>query len=191
VAVVAVDLWRTVRDQDERAALFAARDAERSARALRTALLDASVLDDLPAEEVFTVESGELAVPEPVGWLSPPARFDPERDLDVVLRDRLLRATRGDGGAGEGVWDAMRGDPTADEATSAWLAAPAALRFLDGLPGALRYQRDLRRWTAQRLEHAWGVRPAAPDHALASMVAVPPTPAAAWLEAGVRAEGLR
>ena len=55
VAVVAVDLWSTVRDQEERAGLIAARDAERTARGLRSAVLDPAVPPSKPASSPLLI----------------------------------------------------------------------------------------------------------------------------------------
>ena len=126
VAVVAVDLWRTVREQDERAQLTATRDAERTARSLLSALLDPEILDLVDDRLVYSVEGATLDVPESIGWLSPPAPFDPDRDLDIVVRDRLVSADRQEGAEATRAWRDLRRDPTIRGAAAAWLSARTA-----------------------------------------------------------------
>lgn len=124
--VVALDLRRTVEDQDERFAAANQREAARLADELRRHFLDPATLELVPAVARFEVVDGALVIPEDVGWLDSPRRFDPERDLDVVVRDRLARARGLEGQVAREAWSGLVDDPGVAPAASQWLVAQAA-----------------------------------------------------------------
>ncbi len=156
--LVLLNLRESMQVQEQRARDVARRDAERGARELRTALLNPSFLQRVPAQWQFELADGELVVPESVGWIDEPPVFDPEAHLDPVLRDHLRRAERADDDQAVELWDRLLADPLVKGDIAAWITMRVA-------------------WFAQRMNDSAkrdaliaAIDPSAPDEVAVSLL---------------------
>jgi signal transduction histidine kinase len=127
VAVVVIDLRRTVDAQAERARLLTVRDAERTARELRERLRDPqAIAGAVPDEARFFVEEGGV-VTRPAVAAEPEPAFDPERELEVLAAERVARAARaGSAVAALDELEPLRADPALPRRARTWVSARMA-----------------------------------------------------------------